>query len=100
MTVDKYGERREKPAVKKNLNLKVKHVGRGVMIWGSMAFSEIGNFEIIHGIMTKEVCLGILQKNLHNLAGKLGRRYTFQEDKVQKTQGSLRIIIRKLNKLD
>ena len=39
---------------------KVKHGGGGVMVWGSMAWSRVGNFEFIDGIMMKKVYLEIL----------------------------------------
>lgn len=57
------------------------YLGR-VMIWGSMAWNGVGNLEFIDGIMTKEVYLDLIQKNLPETARKLrlSRQYTFQQD--------------------
>ena len=66
------------------------------MVWGSIAWSGIGNFEFIDGIMAKIVYLGILQRNLQDSVRELelGRRYTFQEDNDPKHTG---IVKNKIN---
>ena len=52
------------------------------MILDFMAWSGVGNFEFVDGIMIKDIYIGILQRNLPDSVGKLGlgRRYTFLED--------------------
>jgi len=75
----------------RNLNATVKHGGGSVMLWGSMAYSGVGNFEFIEGIMTKEVYLAILKRNLRDSARKLslGRQFVFQEDNDPKHTSKL-----------
>ena len=56
-------------------------VGR-VMVWGSMSWNGCGTLEFIDKIMTKEVYLDILERNLHASARKLkmSRNFIFQQD--------------------
>lgn len=52
------------------------------MIWGSMGWNGVGQLEFIDGIMTKEVYLNLLKRQLRPSVRKLrlGRRFTFQQD--------------------
>lgn len=67
---------------KENLCGTVKHGGGSVMVWGCMAASGTGNLVFIDTIMTKDVFLDILKKNLKSSAARLGmpRVYYFQQD--------------------
>lgn len=52
------------------------------MVWGSMAWGGCGEMEFIDGIMTKEVYVEILKRNLQASARKLqlSRNFIFQQD--------------------
>lgn len=52
------------------------------MVWGSMSYNGCGMLEFIEGIMTKEIYLDIVKKNVRTSARKLGigRRFVFQQD--------------------
>lgn len=84
--------RKPKEALKtKNLNPTVKHGGGSLLIWGCMSYNGLGNLEFIDGIMTKEVYLGILQRNIKSSASKLGlrRQFIFQDDNDPKHKAKL-----------
>lgn len=61
----------------KNTIKTVKHGGGGIMVWGCMAASGVGNMVIIDGIMDHKVYLNILKENLQASAEKLGLQDTF-----------------------
>lgn len=65
-----------------NMSATVKHGGGGVMVWGCMAASGVGNLVIIEQIMDKNVYLNILKSNLKESAAKLGlgTTFIFQQD--------------------
>ena len=52
------------------------------MVWGLMSWNGCGTLEFIDKIMTKEVYLDILERNLHASARKLkmSRNFIFQQD--------------------
>ncbi len=56
------------------------------MVWGSMSFSGCGIIEFIDGIMTKEIYLDLIKRNVRASARKLGigRRFVFQQDSYPK----------------
>uniref|UniRef100_A0A2M4DS53 Putative transposase n=1 Tax=Anopheles darlingi TaxID=43151 RepID=A0A2M4DS53_ANODA len=60
----------------------VKHNGGGVLVWGCMAASGVGNLHVINGIMDQYVYINILKQNLGPSVEKLGisRDYWFQQD--------------------
>lgn len=66
----------------KNLVSTVKHGGGGVMVWGCMAASGVGELVFIDEIMDKKVYLNILKENLKKSAEKLGlnKNFYFQQD--------------------
>lgn len=67
---------------KNNVVRTVKHGGGGVMVWGCMAASGVGNLVFIDGTMDKTVYLNILKENLLQSVEKLGLgdRFYFQQD--------------------
>lgn len=67
---------------KENLCGTVKHGGGGVMVWGCMAASGVGNLQFIESTMDKRAYLDILKTNLKQSAAKLGlgNSYLFQQD--------------------
>lgn len=67
---------------KENLVGTVKHGGSGVMVWGCMAASGVGNLIFIDSIMNQGLYIEILKKNLKQSAAKLGleNEYWFQQD--------------------
>jgi len=60
----------------------VKHGGGGVMVWGCMAASGVGNLEILNGVMDHKYYIDILKRNLVPSAEKLGLAsdYYFVQD--------------------
>lgn len=66
----------------KNTIKTVKHGGGGVMVWGCMAASGVGNLVLIENTMDQHVYLNILKENLKESARKLGvlNNYYFQQD--------------------
>lgn len=58
------------------------YIAGRVMVWGSMSWNGCGMLEFIDKIMTKEVYLDILERNLHTSARKLkmSRNFIFQHD--------------------
>ncbi|KAH8338802.1 hypothetical protein KR067_010016, partial [Drosophila pandora] len=60
----------------------VKHGGSGVMVWGCMAASGVGNLTFIETIMDQAGYIKILKDNLFESAEKLGleSEYWFQQD--------------------
>ena len=69
-----------------NLQATVKHGGGGVMVWGCMAASGVGELVFIDGTMDQYVYLDILKNNLQRSAQKLGIQsdYYFQQDNYPK----------------
>lgn len=67
---------------KQNLLPTIKHGGGGVMVWGCMAASGVGELVFIDGTMDKMVFLNILKENLHKSADKLdlAGNFHFQQD--------------------
>lgn len=67
---------------KENLLPTVKHGGGGVMVWGCMAASGVGELVFIDGIMDKTGYMNILRNNLKKSAEKLGLAsdFYFQQD--------------------
>lgn len=53
-----------------------------MMVWGSFAWSGVGELEFIDGIMTKEVYTDILKRKLRSSARSAGlsRNFIFQQD--------------------
>lgn len=74
----KTGERLKR----KNLLPTVKHGGGNIMVWGCMSWKGLGNLHVIDGIMTKEVYLDILERNLLPSKKKLRLQsnFIFQQD--------------------
>ncbi|KAK2583956.1 hypothetical protein KPH14_001215 [Odynerus spinipes] len=66
----------------KNLQSTVKHGGGGVLVWGCMAASGIGELVFIEDIMDKMVYLNVLKNNVKKCAEKLelGWNFYFQHD--------------------
>lgn len=66
----------------KNLCSTVKHGGGGVMVWGCMAASDVGELVFIEDTMDKMRYLEILKENLKKSAEKLGlgNNFYFQQD--------------------
>lgn len=66
----------------KHLQGTAKHGGGGVMVWGCMAASGVGELEFIEGNMDKIKYLDILKNNLKKSAESLGlgNSYYFQQD--------------------
>lgn len=56
-----------------------------------MSWGGVGTLEFIEGIMTKDVYLDLLKRNLKQSATKLimGRRFTFQQDGDPKHTGKI-----------
>lgn len=65
-----------------NMTCTVKYGGGGIMVWGCMAASGVGNLVFIDGTMDQYVYLDILKRNLKVSAEKLGLNtdYHFQQD--------------------
>lgn len=55
---------------KKNINSTVKHGGRNVMVWGSMGYFGVGNFQFIETTMNHQQYLNILRNNLKQSAAR------------------------------
>lgn len=66
----------------KNTKKTVKHGGGGLMVWGCIAASGVGNLEFVDGVMDQYKYIDILKRNLQSSAEKLGIRsdYYFQQD--------------------
>lgn len=66
----------------KNLVGTVKHAGGGVLVWGCMSASGLGNFIFIDGIMNHAVYINILNDNLKLSAQNLGigNNFVFYQD--------------------
>ncbi|CAK9827571.1 Transposable element Tcb2 transposase [Anthophora retusa] len=66
----------------KNVQNTVKHGGGGVMVWGCMSSSGVGELVFIDNIMDKYVYLDILKNNVRKSVEKLnlGRQFVFQQD--------------------
>lgn len=66
----------------KNLISTVMHGGGGVMVWGCMAASGVGELVFIEGNMDKYMYMNILKENVKKSAEKLGLSpvYYFQQD--------------------
>lgn len=66
----------------KNLQSTVKHGGGGVMVWGCMSSSGVGNLVFIEGTMDQYVYLNILKENLKKSVENLnlGVDFYFQQD--------------------
>lgn len=60
----------------------VKYGGGGVLVWGCMAASGVGNLHLIKGTMDQYVYIDILKQHLRPSVEKLGieRDYWFQQD--------------------
>lgn len=68
----------------------VKHGGGGVMVWGCMASSGVGNLHFIDGIMDRFMYKDILEKSMIPSAKKLlGKSYIFQHDNDPKHTSKL-----------
>ena len=67
---------------KENLYPTVKHDGGGVMVWGCMSASGVGNLTFIESTMNQYDYINILKNNLHQSSEKLGlpRDFYFQQD--------------------
>lgn len=67
---------------RRNMLPTVKHGGGGVLVWGCMAASGVGELVFIEEIMDKMLYLNILKNNLSKSAEKLGLagNYYFQQD--------------------
>jgi len=65
-----------------NLVPTVKHGGDGVMVWGCMAASGVGNLVFIESTMDHKMYINILKENLHQSATTLGLEddFWFQQD--------------------
>jgi len=55
----------------KHLRPTVKHGGGGVLVWGCMSASGVGNLHFIDGIMDHKMYIDILKTNLHPSAAKM-----------------------------
>ena len=66
----------------KHLRPTVKHGGGGVLVWGCMSASGVGNLHFIDGIMDHKMYIDILKTNLHPSAAKmdLEGNFIFQQD--------------------
>lgn len=66
----------------KNTIKTVKHGGGGVMVWGCMSASGVGNLVFIENTMNQYVYLDILKNNLKESAQKMGlaENFYFQQD--------------------
>lgn len=66
----------------KNTRKTVMHRGGGVIVWGCMSATGVGNLLFIGEIMNKTVYMNILKQNLNQSAEKLNIRdnYYFQQD--------------------
>ena len=69
-----------------NLQATMKHGGGGLMVWGCMASSGVGELIFIDEIMDKYVYLNILKQNLLKSTQKLNlpRDFYFQQDRDPK----------------
>lgn len=75
--------RKNKTALdKRNILKTVKGGGGNVMVWGCMAYSGVGNLEVLEGIMTARSYVEVLRRNLKSSAINLGLEndYYFQQD--------------------
>jgi len=65
-----------------NLAPTVRHGGGGVMVWGCMAASVVGNLVFIESTMDHKRYINILGENIHQSATKLGLEddFWFQQD--------------------
>lgn len=66
----------------RNIVQTIKHGGGGVMVWGCMSSSGVGELVFIENTMDKHVYLNILKQNLKKSAHKLNLEadYYFQQD--------------------
>ena len=59
----------------------VKHGGKSVMVWGTMARSGVGSLHFVEGSLNSEAYIKILRKYVKKDARELvGRRFIFQQD--------------------
>lgn len=70
---------------RKNLQPTVKHGGGNVMIWGCMAYNDVGNIAFIDSIINAEKYIEVLRDNLEGAINlSISETYYFQQDNDSK----------------